>query len=128
VYPEGTITKDPGEWPMVGKTGAARIALATGRPVLPMAQWGATEVMRPYRQELRLLPRKTMHVSVGEPVDLSDFADRPMDHDTLEEATDRIMDALSAELAKIRGGEPPAHRFVPEHHGAHADPSPQGGH
>ena len=30
VYPEGTITKDPGLWPMVGKTGAARIALATG--------------------------------------------------------------------------------------------------
>ncbi len=128
VYPEGTITKDPNEWPMVGKTGAARIALATGRPVLPMAQWGATDVMRPYRKELRLLPRKTMHVSIGAPVDLSDFADRPMDHDTLEEATDRIMDALSAELAKIRGGEPPAHRFVPEHHGVHTDPSPQGGH
>lgn len=128
VYPEGTITKDPNEWPMVGKTGAARIALATGRPVLPMAQWGATDVMRPYRKELRLLPRKTMHVSIGEPVDLSDFADRPMDHDTLEEATDRIMDALSAELAKIRGGESPAHRFVPEHHGVHTDPSPQGGH
>lgn len=128
VYPEGTITKDPNEWPMAGKTGAARIALATGRPVLPMAQWGATDVMRPYRKELRLLPRKTMHVSIGEPVDLSDFADRPMDHDTLEEATDRIMDALSAELAKIRGGEPPAHRFVPEHHGVHTDPSPQGGH
>lgn len=128
VYPEGTITKDPNEWPMAGKTGAARIALATGRPVLPMAQWGATEVMRPYRKELRLLPRKTMHVWVGEAVDLSDFADRPMDHDTLEEATDRIMDALTVELAKIRDCEPPAHRFIPQDQGVHADPSPQGGH
>jgi len=130
VYPEGTITKDPDGWPMAGKTGAARIALATGRPVLPMAQWGATEVMRPYRKELRLLPRKTMHVSVGEPVDLSDFADRPMDHDTLEAATDRILDALTAELAKIRGQQPPAQRFIPESrnaHGAQLDGTQQGG-
>jgi 1-acyl-sn-glycerol-3-phosphate acyltransferase len=128
VYPEGTITKDPNEWPMAGKTGAARIALATGRPVLPMAQWGATQVMRPYRKELRLLPRKTMHVWVGEPVDLSDFADRPMDHDTLEQATERIMDALSAELGKIRQLAPPEHRFTPEHrndgtqHATHGGP------
>ncbi len=32
VYPEGTLTRDPDLWPMVGKTGAARIALTTGCP------------------------------------------------------------------------------------------------
>jgi len=118
VYPEGTITKDPTGWPMAGKTGAARIALATGRPVLPMAQWGATDVMRAYRKELRLLPRKTMHVRIGPPVDLSEFADQPLDHDVLEAATDKILDALTAELAQIRGEDPPRERFVPEHVGA----------
>ena len=122
VYPEGTITKDPQMWPMAGKTGAARIALATGRPVFPMGQWGATDVMRPYRKELRLLPRKTMHVWVGEPVDLSEFANQPMTHDTLEQATERIMDALTAEIAGIRGLKAPATRFVPERgHDEHAD-------
>ena len=30
IYPEGTLTRDPDLWPMVGKTGAARVALATG--------------------------------------------------------------------------------------------------
>ena len=30
IYPEGTITRDPDGWPMRGKSGAARIALATG--------------------------------------------------------------------------------------------------
>lgn len=113
VYPEGTITKDPNMWPMVGKTGAARIALATGRPVLPMAQWGATDVMRPYRKELRLLPRKTMHVYVGEPVDLSDLAGRPMDSATLEIATTRILDAMTELLAQIREETPPAERYRP---------------
>lgn len=46
VYPEGTITRDPDGWPMRGKTGAARIALATGAPVVPIGQWGAQEVLR----------------------------------------------------------------------------------
>ena len=35
VYPEGTITRDPDMWPMTGKSGAARIGLETGAPVLP---------------------------------------------------------------------------------------------
>jgi len=113
VYPEGTITKDPGGWPMSGKTGAARIALATGRPLFPMAQWGATDVMGPYRKELKLLPRKTMHVWVGEPVDLSDLADQPMTHEVLEIATDRLVDALTELVAGMRGEDPPAQRYVP---------------
>lgn len=124
VYPEGTITKDPNHWPMAGKTGAARIGLATGRPVLPMAQWGAMDVMRPYRKELKLLPRKTMHVWVGEPVDLSDLAGEPMTHEILEIASERIMDALTALLAQIRGESPPDHRYVPSRTHESDDPAP----
>ena len=126
VYPEGTITKDPGLWPMAGKTGAARIALATGRPVLPMAQWGATDVIAPYRRELRLLPRKTMHVRVGEPIDFSDLAGRPLDQATLEIATDRILDAMTQLLSDIRGEQPPTVRFRPGRKHS-AEPSTEGG-
>ena len=39
VYPEGTITRDPGMWPMRGRTGAARLALQAGVPVVPVAHW-----------------------------------------------------------------------------------------
>ena len=65
VYPEGTITRDPELWPMTGKTGAARIALMTGCPVIPIANWGAQEVFASYTADLRfrLLPRKTMRVT-----------------------------------------------------------------
>ncbi len=35
---------------MTGKTGAARIALMTGCPVIPIANWGAQEVFRVVRQ------------------------------------------------------------------------------
>jgi len=34
IYPEGTTTKEPDLWPMRGKTGAARLWLATGAPVI----------------------------------------------------------------------------------------------
>ena len=47
---------------MAGKTGAARVAMLTKAPVIPVAQWGANEAMPPYAKEnkLRLLPRKTL--------------------------------------------------------------------
>ena len=65
IYPEGTITKDPDLWPMIGKTGAARVALETGCPVIPIAQWGPQEILAPYSKRLRLLPPKTVHVLAG---------------------------------------------------------------
>lgn len=107
VYPEGTITKDPDLWPMMGKTGAARIALATGAPLIPMAQWGAQEVMAPYKKQFRILPRKTMRVYVGEPVDLDDLRGLPLDSEVMREATARLIAAITALLADIRGEEPP---------------------
>ncbi len=48
IYPEGTLTRDPDLWPMRGKTGAARVALETGCPVIPVAQWGAHRILSPY--------------------------------------------------------------------------------
>jgi len=39
IYPEGTATRDPAKWPMVAKTGVARMALDTGFPVIPIAIW-----------------------------------------------------------------------------------------
>ncbi len=59
IYPEGTITRDPDLWPMTGKSGAARIALETGCPVIPIGQWGAQELLAPYAKKPDLFPRKT---------------------------------------------------------------------
>lgn len=106
VYPEGTMTRDPELWPMRAKTGAARMALASGRPLIPVAQWGPQAIMRPYRFELRLLPRKTMHVWFGEPIDLDDLRDRPLDATTLRLASERLTSATTALLSSIRGEQP----------------------
>ncbi len=70
-YPEGTATRDPDLWPMVAKTGVARLALATGAPVIPVAHWGTQDVLPYGSKKPRLFPRKTVRTVAGKPVDLS---------------------------------------------------------
>lgn len=45
VYPEGSITVDQRGRPMTLKTGAVRLALESGAPLIPVAQWGAQEIL-----------------------------------------------------------------------------------
>lgn len=111
IYPEGTLTRDPGLWPMTGKTGAARVALETRCPVIPVAQWGPQEILGRYEKKVRLFPRKVMHVRAGPPVELSDLYEQPMSAPVLREATERIMAAITRELEVLRGEKAPATRF-----------------
>ena len=113
VYPEGTITREPDMWPMTGKTGAARIALTTGCPVIPIAQWGAHNILAPYAKKPRLFPRKLVTMKAGDCVDLENLRDLPLTPEVLRQATTRIMDAVTRLLADIRDGHPPAVRFDP---------------
>ncbi|QFG25371.1 1-acyl-sn-glycerol-3-phosphate acyltransferase [Actinomadura sp. WMMB 499] len=124
-YPEGSCTRDPELWPMSGQTGVARMALKTGAKVVPVASWGAHELL-PYRKGertglagrlkkgFRPFPRKTMRVNAGPPVDLSRYAGEPLTKETLRAATDDIMTAIAGLLGELRGAEPPAERY--DHH------------
>jgi len=114
LYPEGTVTRDPDKWPMVARTGVARLALLSGAPVLPVAQWGAHEIVDSYgRPGFHPFPRRTMRFRLGAPVDLADFANQPLSAEVLREATDRVMDALTAELEVLRGEPAPARPYDP---------------
>lgn len=127
-YPEGSCTRDPELWPMTGQTGVARMALKTGAKVVPVANWGAHELL-PYKKGgeqtglagrlkkgFHPFPRKTMRVIAGPPVDLSEYEDRPLTKETLRAATDDIMAAITGLLAELRGQEPPKERY--DHHRA----------
>ncbi len=113
VYPEGTITRDQRLWPMIGKTGAVRIALRTGCRIIPVAQWGAQEVLMPYAKLPRLLPRKTMRIAVGDPVDLSAFEGVEATPSLLKKATVIVMSAITQLVGGLRGEQPPPEPFDP---------------
>lgn len=106
-YPEGTCTRDPKLWPMTGKTGAARLALESGAPVIPVAHWGAHELLPYGEKKPRLFPRKTFRVSVGPPVDLSKYEGQPLQGTVLRDATADIMAAITVQLAELRGEKAP---------------------
>ncbi len=124
VMPEGTVTRDPRMWPMTGKTGAARLALETGLPLVPVGMWGAQHILKAYEQKVpRVFPRKKVQVYAGPPVDLSDLAHTPIDTVSLSVATDRLMDAVTEQVSLARGVAPP-----PDRYDLSSDDARRGGH
>jgi 1-acyl-sn-glycerol-3-phosphate acyltransferase len=107
IYPEGTITRDPDYWPMRGRTGVAWLALTAGVPVVPVAQWGAQNLLG-RGGRIRVRPRPDVCIAAGPAVDLSAYADRPLTSAVLREVTDVVMDAVRPMVATLRDAIPPA--------------------
>lgn len=117
VYPEGTLTRDPELWPMRGKTGAVRLALAGDIPLIPMAQWGCQAVLPRYGK-LKLWPlRRPVKVIIGAPVDISKRRVDEGQTASLVAATDVLMADISKLLSVIRDEPAPAVRWNPADHG-----------
>jgi len=93
IYPEGTRSPDARLYR--GKTGAARLAIEAGAPVIPVAMID-THIAQPIGQKVP--SRHPIGARIGKPIDLSDYAGRQDDRAALREATDRIMRAI-AELS-----------------------------
>jgi 1-acyl-sn-glycerol-3-phosphate acyltransferase len=113
IYPEATATRDPELWPMVAKTGVARLALATGAPVIPVARWGTQNVLPYGSKKVKLFPRQTVRTIAGKPVDLSEWAGKHTSAKALRAATDTIMGEVTGLVAYLRQEEPPAVPFDP---------------
>lgn len=105
VYPEGTTTRDPECWPMSGRTGAVKIAHQAGVPLVPLMQSGAQDILWPYAKRAKFFPRRTIHIEVGDPIDLSELGDNPTDED-YERVTERLMDTLTDMMAELRQARP----------------------
>jgi 1-acyl-sn-glycerol-3-phosphate acyltransferase len=109
IYPEGRIGLDPALWPERAKSGLARLALATGAPVVPVAIWGSHEVVA-YHGLAHMVRtvissfwrRPTVRIHFGAPVDLADL--RAGVTGDAQRASDRIMDAIAADLVRLRSG------------------------
>jgi 1-acyl-sn-glycerol-3-phosphate acyltransferase len=134
IYPEGTLTRDPDLWPMRGKSGAVRLALQAGVPLIPMAHLGAERLMPRYEQGIRPFPRKRIDVLFGEPIDLSPYGGGPTREGSvphrsqadLNRATDDLMGSIASLLGELRQETPPAERWNPARDGRSGDATEAG--
>jgi 1-acyl-sn-glycerol-3-phosphate acyltransferase len=113
MYPEGTLTRDADFWPMVGKTGAARLAVTTQTPVIPIAAWGPQVVLPAYSKRPHIWPRTLVSYRAGPPVDLSPWYGHESDPVAMAEATALIMKTLTRMLEQMRGEPAPLLPFDP---------------
>jgi 1-acyl-sn-glycerol-3-phosphate acyltransferase len=108
LHPEGTVTRDPDGWPMAGKTGAARLWMLTPDvPVIPVVQWGVQNSIDLYRRRVRLLPRPRNTISIGEPIDLSEFRGAEPTVRTLHKIAEVMMRRLRDDVAVLRNEPAP---------------------
>jgi 1-acyl-sn-glycerol-3-phosphate acyltransferase len=114
IYPEATVTKDPDGWPMAAKTGVARLALATGAPVVPVGQWGVHEFLPGKTKKPHPFPRKTLHITAGPPVDLSEWDGAEPTAEVLRAVTTKVMSEVAAIVGELRGETPPEAPYVPQ--------------
>ena len=117
LYPEGAITRHPDLWPARGKTGVVRLALDTGAPIVPLAQWGTHRFVgvegTRWRAWLSPLTRPLVDVRFGAPLDLRTLlgvgSAQEASAEQLRQGADAVMDALVGELAALRSETPPPH-------------------
>jgi 1-acyl-sn-glycerol-3-phosphate acyltransferase len=103
IYPEGTTPKEGDLWPGRGKTGVARLYLATGAPVVPIVTWGSQRLYDPRTRKMRPFPGTPVTVLAGPPVALTKWADAEPTGANLHAITDEIMAALRDLLSQARG-------------------------
>lgn len=109
IFPEGTITRDPEGWPMVARTGAARLALTTGVPVVPVATEGAAAFLGGRHLELKRLfslRRRPIHLKVGDSIDLGDLMPAEgaaPSEERVSLASKRCTEALTQLCSEVRG-------------------------
>ncbi len=108
IYPEGTI---PGEEDIPrravdrctgllrGKTGAIRLAIQAGVPIIPVGVSGTGRAFPPEiypRLEILRMPGNSpVRIRYGEPMDLSEYHGKEVDKQTLRRLTDELMKRIS---------------------------------
>lgn len=108
IFPEGRTTRDPNQWPERAKTGAVRLAIRSGAPIVPIAMVGTHRVLtrehalRSILQNVVLRPK--VLVAVGDPIDVRAMAttDDP-DPDEVRRLADEVMGSLVELVADLRG-------------------------
>jgi len=92
IYPEGTRSRS-GKLHR-GHTGAARLAVETGSPIIPVGLIGTLGIQPPDQSMPNFFRRAT--VKIGEPVDVERYRDRIGDRTLYRELIDEVMFEIQA--------------------------------
>ena len=105
VYPESTVTTNEDFSPMRAKTGIARLTLASGVPVIPLAVWGSAPVwQKDGRRDLKF--GRPIWVKAGPPLDFTAFEDQQGDPEAVRSVTDQVMAELTVLVDDLRARYP----------------------
>ncbi|WP_020522301.1 lysophospholipid acyltransferase family protein [Catelliglobosispora koreensis] len=88
VYPEGTRSPDGRLYR--GRTGAARLAMAAGVPIVPVGFIG-TEKIQPIGQVLPSVKRDQVTIKFAKPIDVTEWNDAESQSTAAREITDQLM-------------------------------------
>jgi 1-acyl-sn-glycerol-3-phosphate acyltransferase len=117
LYPEGRITRQSKHWPERAKTGAVRLALSTGAPIVPVASVGIERVVGRNKAKILIqlltntVKRPAVRIRVGDPIDVRRFLGiGPSAEPTSEEVrmgADEVSRQLILMLEDMRGEAAP---------------------
>jgi 1-acyl-sn-glycerol-3-phosphate acyltransferase len=107
VFPEGTITTDPDLFPMAPKSGAARLALKSGVPLIPCALWGTANIWPKGFAKHWWPPKQDVCVRIGAPIEV---AGRPDTREEWVRLSKELMAAISELFASVRPAVPDRRR------------------
>ena len=99
IFPEGTVNPEPEAGLLRGRKGAARIALATDAPVVPVGIWGTQARWPKPGLHLRRPWRPAVAICYGEPIPPKGDAGSTAD---VQAFTDVITDAIAAQAERAR--------------------------
>ena len=110
VFPEGRLTRHPGQWPERAKTGAVRLALRTGAPIVPVAMEGAHRVVG--RRQIvgtmlaNVVRRPKVRTRVGASIDVRSLIGlspgEDADVEQVRQAADAVMERLIDLVEELR--------------------------
>ncbi|MGW6277040.1 lysophospholipid acyltransferase family protein [Kribbella sp. NPDC055071] len=89
IYPEGSRSRDGRLYR--GKTGAMRVALATGAPVIPVIVHGTDQVNPP---DSRRWHFGRVHITICPPLDLAPYVGQRITQQVVRQATDHLMSVV----------------------------------
>jgi 1-acyl-sn-glycerol-3-phosphate acyltransferase len=99
IFPEGGVNPDPEAGVQRGRRGVARIALATGAPVVPVGMWGTQHRWPKSGLHLHRPWRPVFAVSYGDPIQPRGDPGSPTDVQLFAE---QIMTAISKQADQAR--------------------------